>query len=81
MPAGYRTALISIGVFLALGGAVGTIGALTAHATAFEHIRSFGGGVFATVCGVVVVQSALRGRAPNWVARLFGIKRDDEDDD
>jgi hypothetical protein len=78
MPAGYRTALISIGVFLALGGLIGLIGGITAKATAPQHVNSIVGGVFALVSGWVIVRSAITGRVPRWVKKLFGLKAEED---
>jgi len=78
MPAGYRTALISIGVFLALGGLVGLVGGITTTATAPQHVNSFVGGVFAITSGWIIVRSTIVGRAPRWVAKLFGVKQDED---
>jgi hypothetical protein len=78
MPTGYRTALISIGVFLAVGGAVGLVGGFTTRATGPQHVNSFVGGAFAIICGVVIVRSTLAGRVPRWVAKLFGYKPDED---
>jgi hypothetical protein len=78
MPAGYRTALISIGVFLALGGLVGLVGGITTNATAPQHVNSFVGGAFAIVCGWTIVRSTIAGRVPRWVKKIFGVGADEE---
>jgi len=78
MPAGYRAALISIGVFLAFGGAFALVGGMFAHGTGPQHVNSFVGGAFAATSGAVIVLSAIRGRVPRWVAKLFGVKQDED---
>jgi hypothetical protein len=78
MPAGYRTALITIGAFLALGGSVGLVGGITTTSTAAQHVSSFLGSTFAIVCGFVVMRSTIAGRVPNWVAKLFGLRIDED---